>query len=129
MPGLRNAAAEAMSGPPILLVPDQAEALMTQFRETAAYRGWHLDAAAIMANHIHLVVTVDGDPDPEYLLRDFKSYGSRALNTRWGKPVNGTWWTKSGSKRKLPDEASRRAAVAYVKNQAHALVVWSPDKV
>jgi hypothetical protein len=55
---------------------------------------------------------VTGDPDPEKIEGDFKCYGSRALNRRWGKPVNGTWWTGgSGSKRKLPDERALRAAL------------------
>ena len=127
MPGLRAAAVERMHGPPILLGSEQAEALLKQFRETAGHRGWDLDAVAVMANHVHLVITVDGDPEPSMLLRDFKSYGSRALNLRWGKPVNGTRWTDGGSKRKLPDEDARQAAIAYLKNQEYPLIIWSAD--
>jgi REP element-mobilizing transposase RayT len=77
-----------------------------------------------MRNHVHLVVGVPGDPEPADLLRDFKSYGSRALSRRWGKPANGTWWTESGSKRKLPNEPAVGAAIRYVREQPHPLVIW-----
>jgi REP element-mobilizing transposase RayT len=45
--------------------------LVDQFRETAGVRGWALLAAAVMANHVHLVVGVDGDPEPAEFLRVF----------------------------------------------------------
>ncbi len=61
---------------------------------------------AIMDNHIHLGVNVHSDPDPESVLHSFKSYGSRALNLQWGKPASETWWTQSGSQRKLDSDAS-----------------------
>ncbi len=125
---LRDAARDLMKGPPIFLVLEQAKVLLNQFHETANYRSWSLDSVAIMANHIHIVVTVDGDPEPAMLLRDFKSYGSRSLTRRGAKPINGTWWTTGGSKRKLPDENARRAANEYVKNQARSLIIWTADE-
>ncbi|MDB5306984.1 MAG: hypothetical protein JWO38_1186 [Gemmataceae bacterium] len=81
-----------------------------------------------MENHVHLVVTVPGDPDPSDILGDFKGYGSRVLNRRWGKRPNGTWWTEGGSKRKLPDEQAVAGAVGYVLRQRAPLLVWAhPD--
>ena len=128
LPGLWQAALRQMKGRRVLIVCEQAEALLAQFQETAAYRGWALRAVAVMSNHVHIVVTVPGDPPPADVLGDFKSYGSRVLNRRWGRRPNGTWWTESGSKRKLPDEAAVTAAVAYVLRQAHPLVLWAlPD--
>ncbi len=35
-----------------------------------------------MANHVHIVVGVLNDPDPDTILRDFKSYASRKLNLK-----------------------------------------------
>lgn len=124
LPGLWQAALAQMKGPRVLVTGEQAGALVLQFRETAAYRGWKLLAAAVMCNHVHIVVTVPGDPDPSDLLRDFKSYGSRVLNRRWGHRPNGTWWTESGSKRKLGDESAVEGAVNYVARQSKPLVVW-----
>jgi REP element-mobilizing transposase RayT len=106
----------------VWLTGEQAQTVTGQFRETAAHRGWGLLAAAVMRNHVHLVVGVPGDPEPENLMRDFKSYGSRALSLAFGR--RDRWWTQSGSKRKLPDEPAVVAAVRYVKNQEHPLVVW-----
>ena len=129
LPGLRNSASQALRGPPIWLNQDQARVLLGQFQETAAYRRWCLIAVAVMGNHVHLIVGVPGDPDPSDILGDFKSYGSRALNRRWPKPVSGTWWTEGGSKRKLPDERALFAAIRYVQNQPNALVIWINEAV
>jgi REP element-mobilizing transposase RayT len=122
--GLTIAAREQMTGAPIWLNREHAVLLARQFRETAGHRGWALLALAIMANHVHLVVGVPGDPQPDVLLRDFKSYGSRCLNQRFGKPASETWWTASGSRRKLPDERAVQAAVRYVRNQHKPLMIW-----
>jgi REP element-mobilizing transposase RayT len=123
IPELRQYMEARLKCPPIYLHADQAAALLDQFQETARYRSWLLTAAAIMRNHVHLVVGVPGDPDPSDLLGDLKSYGSRALNRRWGKPASGTWWTEAGSKRKLPNEAAVLGAIQYVRGQANPLVV------
>src|SRR5262245_59603021 len=65
LPGLYASAQDALKGPPIFLTRDQAEVLLAQFRETTAYRHWDLLGVAVMAQHIHQVVGVGGDPDPE----------------------------------------------------------------
>jgi REP element-mobilizing transposase RayT len=81
-----------------------------------------------MANHFHLVVEVADDPDPGRLLADFKAYGTRTLNRRYGKTPSETWWTDNGSKRKLGNERALADAVHYVLyKQPHPLVVWSPE--
>jgi REP element-mobilizing transposase RayT len=80
-------------------------------------------AAAVMRNHVHLVIVADDGIEPATMLRDFKSYGSRKLNLRWPRPASGTWWTESGSRRRLPDENAIRAAVRYVERQKFSLVV------
>jgi REP element-mobilizing transposase RayT len=121
---LRERSIQNLKCEPIYLVRHQAEAMLEQFQETAQHRNWLLIAAAIMCNHAHLVVGVQGDPAPADVLRDFKSYASRRLNESWPKPVSGTWWTESGSKRKLPCDDAVVAAVHYVRNQPNPLVVW-----
>jgi len=122
--GLYWYAQHQLRGTPIRINLEQAEALLGQFQETASYRGWQLLAVAVMPDHVHLVVGVSGDPSPKKVLGDFKAYGSRALNQRWGKPASETWWTYDGSKRKLPEEQAVHAAIAYVLNQPGPLLVW-----
>jgi len=85
-------------------------------------------AVAVMRTHIHVALGVNGDPDPATLLRDLKSYGSRALNRMDGRPVSGTWWTESGSRRRLRDERAVVAAVEYVKHQPSPLLIWSEQE-
>ena len=126
-PALRKYAKEQLKCPPIRLCLEQAEVLLAQFQQTAAFRQWQLIAVAIMVNHVHIVVGVPGDPDPEKILGDFKAYGSRVLSQLSGKPKSGTWWTESGSKRKLKDDVAILGAVEYVKNQFRPLVVWVAD--
>jgi REP element-mobilizing transposase RayT len=126
MPGLETAVREKMKGSPVYFSLEQAKTVFAQFRETAEHRGWLLFAVAVMSNHFH-VVADGGDANPESILRDLKSYASRALNRQWGRPASGTWWTTSGSKRRLTGEAAVTAAVRYVLRQAHPLVVWSHD--
>lgn len=123
-PELRILAKQKLAGPPIFLVASQAPVLKDQFEETAKHRGWSILVGAIMPNHVHLVTGVPGDPDPEVLLRDFKSYGSRSLNRNFGRPPSDTWWTEQGSRRKVKDQSHLNAVVDYVKNQAGALVIW-----
>ena len=124
--GLRSFAEQRLVHEPTYLTSEQAEALVEQFRETARHRGWELLAVAVMRNHVHIVVRVEGDPEPETLLRDFKSYGSRRLNRRFGNRER--WWTQSGSKRKLRDDAAEASAVQYVQNQEYPLIIWVPQE-
>ena len=114
-----------MKGPPVWLNLDQAEVVLVQFRETEQYRGWEILAAAVMANHFHLVVGAPDTVSSDTLLRDFKSYASRTLNKRWPRPQSGTWWTESGSRRSLPDEWAVENAVRYVLNQERPLAVYA----
>jgi REP element-mobilizing transposase RayT len=101
--------------------------LLRQFQETCDYRRWLLLSAAVMQTHFHAVISVEGDPDPEILLRDLKSYGSRALNRDAGTPSGTDWWTESGSKRKLPNLEAVLAGVRYVQQQPGALVIHTAN--
>ncbi len=123
--GLRDHAQSVMRGTPILLESGHAAELFAQFRETATVRGWTLLALAVLTNHIHVVVRVEGDPEGADVLRDFKSYASRRLNEVYCKPGNGSWWSESGSRRVLRDESNVVAAVRYVREQDGALLVWA----
>jgi REP element-mobilizing transposase RayT len=126
MPDLRESARSLPKGSPIFLDFGKAQVIATQFQETAAYRQWELHALSIMMNHFHIVVTAGEEVPSTSILRDFTSYASRVLNRRYGKPVNGTWWTESGSCRPLPNEKALEEATDYVLyRQPNPLLVWS----
>jgi REP element-mobilizing transposase RayT len=124
MPGLFKSAQSQMKAQPVYLNRSQAEVVCHQIQQTVAFRGWKSLALAIMKNHVHAVIGVSGDPEPWQILRDLKSYASRALNSKWTKPEGGSWWTESGSRRKLPNESAVRAAIEYIRNQKNSLLVW-----
>ena len=128
LPALRTTLAGQLRNRAIYFDKSQAEVVLAQFHETCTYRQWQLFAAAVMQDHFHAVLEVQGDPDPNNLLRDLKSYASRALNSRWPRPASNTWWTESGSKRKLPNKAAVRAAVEYVREQSSPLALWVDSK-
>jgi REP element-mobilizing transposase RayT len=126
LPAVSYYARQKLRGPPILLNQLHADAIVMQLLAHAAFREHALQAAALMANHCHIVVGVPGDPAPSRLLGDYKSYLSRNLNVRFSRPIGGTWWTESGSKRKLPPSAVQ-PAVEYVRRQHRPLSVWIAD--
>jgi len=123
-PQLSHWARARLKSDPIVFSKLQADVLAAQLQQTAVYRGWSLLAFAIVTNHVHVVLGVAGDPNPSDLIGDLKSYGSRALNQRFERPQAGTWWTESGSKRKLDSEQSILGAIRYTIEQQGALVVW-----
>jgi REP element-mobilizing transposase RayT len=126
MPALAEYTRGLLKTAPVLLDSDDAQCLIGQFHETAAYRGWAIDAVAVPVNHVHVVFGVPGDPDPAKMLGDWKSYGSRALNRRCGRRSD--WWAVSGSRRPLKSAERRWAAIRYVRDQENALLIWLSDE-
>lgn len=124
IPALEAYSRRVQSGDAVLLALPHAETLLTQFLETAGVRGWVIDAVAVIPNHVHIVFGVAGDPNPSAMLRDWKSYASRALNRHFGKPPAPRWWADRGSKRVIQDEADRISRICYVRDQEAPLLVW-----
>lgn len=114
---LNEASRKLMTADPVYLMKENAERLLIQFYETCDIRKCLLVGTAIMANHMHIILGVPGDPDPDGLLRVIKAYGSGALNRSFEKPKSGTWWRKGGSKRKLPIQVALLNAVQYLRDQ------------
>ena len=124
MPGLHAFVQAKLKGPPILLNKPQAVCLFEQLQETARIRNWTLLGVSISPTHVHLLVGVPDDPDPEKILGDLKAWGTRALNIRWGKPPSETWWTQGGSKRKKSTPEAIQAALRYISEQKGAWIIW-----
>jgi REP element-mobilizing transposase RayT len=127
MPALEAYAASIMCEDAVWLDLPKAQAVADQLRETAGHRGWWILVLAVMANHVHVVVGVPGDPDPEKILADFKAWATRRLKRGWAGREH--WWTAGGSKRPKKAAEAIRAAVVYVRDQPNALVVWIDPRV
>lgn len=120
----RMLAQSAMKGLPVYLTLEQAEAIAAQFHETIQHCGWRPHVFAVMANHFHIVVTADDAVESSVILGDLKSYASRRLNRQWSRPVSGTWWTESGSRRPVNDEVHFINVIRYVATQPLILAFW-----
>ncbi len=114
-----------MTGDPVVLDKRDAYAMIQQYLETAKIRRWTLQAASVMFNHTHVLVSVPGDPDPDSIRETLKSWATRRLKRHRPLPPNGTFWTAKGSKRKMPDEEALRSCVIYVvKKQPDPLAIY-----
>lgn len=129
-PRLQRQSQRLLKGEPIRIDSEQATALVQQFKETSAFRGWELLSVAVMSNHVHWVVGIGDDDHGRVGLQSLKAYGSRVLNQRWGQPPSGTWWTSKGSARVLKDERALRDACEYVAyRQPGPLCVWVTERL
>jgi REP element-mobilizing transposase RayT len=121
--GLRHSAKNRLKGEPIFLNDEHAQVLFEQFQETVSRRSWKLFGAAIMPNHVHILLEVNDDSQPEKAAGDLKSFGSRRLSEVFGKPKSGTWWTTGCSiHRKTADSIPH--VIRYIKDQDNALLIW-----
>jgi len=82
-------------------------------RETCRYKRWPLHALNVRSNHVHVVVTAQGER-PERIMTSLKAWASRRLNQAGRR---GRWWTRHGSTRYITSLASLAQAVQYVVNQ------------
>ena len=128
IPALEAFSRRLLSGEPLLLTATHAGIVFRQFQETARFRGWVIDAVAVIANHVHIVFGVIGDPEPSDMLRDWKSYASRALNRAFGAPHGPRWWADGGSKRRIEDDEDRMSRIRYVRDQELPLLIWLSEE-
>ena len=81
-------------------------------------REWMILRAAVMSNHVHVVVAECPD-DGSAVRRVLKGVSQAALNAHAGKPCS--WWTRGGSDRYLHGERAILAAINYVARQERML--------
>jgi REP element-mobilizing transposase RayT len=107
-------------GQVVQLTADQALIVANALCICTRARGWHILRAAIMANHVHVVVTNCPNDGPA-IRRILKGNSQAALNDHVGR--NQKWWTAGGSDRYKNDWPAIEAAVMYVANQAGKLAI------
>jgi len=96
----------------VWLTQEQALIAAHALIDAARARGWRILRAAIMANHVHVVITdcpADG-PAVRRVLKGNSDAKLRANESRRG-------WTAGGSDRSKRDAPAIEAAVNYVANQ------------
>ncbi len=105
----------ALKSPPVHLTAEQAACAAEALCEAARGAGYDLARAAVMRDHVHVLVGAHADGKSE-VMRKLKGVSAVRLTQRFGRP-GGSWWTRSGSEREKWDEGAVAAAEAYVGGQ------------
>jgi REP element-mobilizing transposase RayT len=100
--------------PTVWLTPPQAMIVANSLVEVALKQGWVILRAAIMANHVHVVV-IDYPIDGPAVRRILKGKVQTQLSAAIG--TNRRWWTAGGSDRRRSGDQSIRETIRYVAEQ------------
>ena len=116
-PSRAFAARRSMKETAVLLTDRQRAAAEQAIAAHCCVRGWHLHAVQCRTQHVHVVVTA-ASASPDEVLRQLKSWGTRALRQMDGVnsvgPARRRWWNESGSRRQVFREGDLAAVIAYV---------------
>jgi REP element-mobilizing transposase RayT len=108
-----------MNQAPVRLSREQALAAAESLVEAARKRSWRILRAAIMANHVHVVISECPDDGPA-VRRILKGTSQAKLSDHARKNLR--WWTRGGSNRYLHSDAAILGAIQYVAEQEYKLV-------
>jgi REP element-mobilizing transposase RayT len=117
--GMRERARKLQKGETVWLSAAQALVVAQALVDAVRKRGWRIRRAAIMANHIHVVIC-DCPDDGEVVRRILKGASQSALTKANGSARR--WWTAGGSDRFKHGAEAIEAAINYVANQENILV-------
>jgi REP element-mobilizing transposase RayT len=107
-------ALERQKSPTISLNRDQALAVARLLIESARQRSWRILSAAVMHNHVHVLVADCPDDGPT-VRRVLKGTTQAGLSRHAGHPRR--WWTRGGSDRYLHGEHEIHARISYIARQ------------
>lgn len=104
--------------PTARLSAETARAAAESLIDAAKDRRWRLLRAALMSNHVHVLVTDCPDDGPT-VRRILKGVSQAALSQHFGRPRS--WWTRGGSDRYKHGESAILTARRYVAQQDRVL--------
>jgi REP element-mobilizing transposase RayT len=125
-PNLKAYSRELMKGQPVELSHPHAESIFSQLKETVQHKQWKLHAVAIISTHVHVVLSVMGNPEGSDVLKVLKNYASRRLNAEHQLMSAPRWFADRGSTRIVKGDL--REVINYVRHQANPLIVWVDDE-
>ena len=126
-PNLKAYAGQLMKGQAVELILPEANSIFEQLKETVAHKLWKLHAVAILSTHVHIVLSVTGNPEGSYVLKALKNYASRKLNAESVLINAPRWFADRGSTRLV--QGDLREVINYIRNQANPLIVWVDEDV
>jgi len=101
--------------------------VLSAIKETCQHRKWHLFAAHVRSNHVHIVLQAKSKP--EFALTQIKAYATRALKKDNPKNKRQKFWTRHGSTRYIWCEKFIYPAFLYVvEEQGLSMAVYEDKK-
>jgi REP element-mobilizing transposase RayT len=117
-PATRARARQLQKWPTVYLTATEALAAAECLVETAQRYGWRIVRAAVMTDHVHVVV-MDCPDDGSQVRRVLKGNTQAQLSKNNG--TSRVWWTTGGSDRYKHGESAIVEAIRYVADQEHKL--------
>jgi REP element-mobilizing transposase RayT len=113
-PNRRRLSAEQrlLSGLPYFLDEPRRQVVLKAVISRCFQSDWHVLAAHIRSNHVHVIV--GGDEQPEFIMTQLKSAASRRLNELGFDDSDRKRWARHGSTRTLWNQEDVESAVRYV---------------
>lgn len=121
-PQRKRWAREAMAQPAYVMSPAEREVVCLAFLELAKERGWQLWAAHVRSNHVHIVLSGEGDPDR--MMSDLKGRASKNLNSAGFDSAERKRWTRHGSTRHLFSEEKVEERIRYTLDDQGNRMAW-----
>ena len=114
-----------MRQPEYRLDGPQREIVIKTILEVAQHRQWHVWAAHVRSNHVHVVITAT--PKPEKVLNDLKAWCSRRMKEVFSEPADRERWTRHGSTRYVWTEKVLAEKIRYVLDEQGERMAWYCD--
>jgi REP element-mobilizing transposase RayT len=102
---------------PVTLDPQQRLVVHRTMMTVCEARRWPSHAINVRTNHVHIVVSGPGAPEP--MMNALKSWSTRRLREDRLVPRDHRIWSRHGSTRYLWNRHAVDAACAYVRDQSH----------
>ena len=114
-PDREAAARESMSQPTYTLDEARRAIVRDAIVSLAKERGWQMLAVHVRTNHVHVVVSADGDPDR--MMADMKARASRMLTRAGFESADRKRWARHGSTRHLRTSEEVDDKIDYTLNR------------
>lgn len=115
-------AREAMIQPAYVMSAPEREIVCKAFVELAKERGWQLWAVHVRSNHVHLVLSAEGDPDR--MMSDLKGRASKNLTLAGFDNAERKRWTRHGSTKHLFHDEHVEAKIRYTLDEQGERMAW-----
>ena len=116
-PELEERKRRQMKSPPVHLTREQQAFMQTLIPDLCKHGGWDLRICAADHDHVHVLLDIDTRIHGERARRLLKRWLTQAMNEKWPRPANGTWWAEEGSNRPVKDESYFNSAYRYIEKQ------------